>query len=132
MSQYKKNQTASPLIFLMVSDVDHISPVLGATPIVTISKNGASFAVIVGAVQEIGLGWYKVVPNIADFDTLGPLALHAMAVGADPTDAQHDVVSGTVELAGSQIVDIIGNVSGSVGSVLNPVTCKSKCRKCGC
>lgn len=128
MTQYKKNQIASPVVFLLISSVDHISPLLGATPTVTLSKNGGSFAAAAGAVAEIGNGWYKVVPNIADFNTLGPLLLHATAVGADPQDVVNDVVSGTVDLAATQHCDIIGNIKGSVTSVVNAVICSNKSR----
>lgn len=87
-----ENQTLEPLLFLLISSADHIQPKTGATPTVTISKNGAAFATPVGAVTEIGSGWYKVAGNASDSDTLGPLLLHATAAGADPTDEQFDVV----------------------------------------
>lgn len=130
MFTYKKSQTASALLFNMVLTADHYSPALGLMPTVLISKNGAAFAAPVGAITELGLGWYKVTPNIADFDTVGPLLLHATAATADATDAEYEVTTGLVTLAPSQIVDIIGNVSGSVGSVLAPVTCRSFRRRC--
>lgn len=126
--QYKKSQIVSPLVFLMISSVDHISPALGLTPVVTLSKNGSAFSASAGAVQEIGNGWYKVVPNIADFSTIGPLLLHATAGGADPQDVVHEVISATVDLSPTQTCDIVGNIKGSVASVLNPVTCISKPR----
>ncbi len=125
MTTFKKDQTTSPLVFLMISSVDHISPAVGATPTVTLSKNGGAFGIATGAVSEIGFGWYKLVPNTSDFNTVGPLVVHATATGADPTDAEHEVTNGLVNLGPSQITDIVGNVSGSVGSVINPVTCKS-------
>lgn len=125
MFSYKKNQTASPLVFLMISSVDHISPALGVSPVVTLSKNGGSFSAAAGVVSEIGNGWYKVAPVAADFNTEGPLALHATAATADPTDAQFGVGSGLVQLGPTQITDIVGNIQGSVNSVVNPVTCKT-------
>lgn len=130
MLTYKQNQTVSPLVFLMISSVDHISPALGATPTVVLSKNGGAFAAAAGAVSEIGLGWYKVVPDADDFDTIGPLVLHATAVLADPTDSVYQVTSGLVDLGPTQYTDIVGNVQGSVGSVIAPVTCKKQSNVC--
>lgn len=108
-------QTAEPLLFLMVSSVDHIAPKTGLSPTVTISKNGGAFAVPAGAVTEIGNGWYKVAGNATDSDTLGPLLLHATGSGADPTDEQYDVALSTASSTPG------GGASGVAGSV----TCRS-------
>lgn len=89
----KQNQTARPLVFLMVNSTDHVSPKTGLTPTVTLSKNGAPFTSPAGGVSEIGNGWYKVDGNSTDSNTLGPLLLHATAAGADPTDDRFDVVA---------------------------------------
>lgn len=89
----KQNQTAQPLVFLMVDAADHVTPKTGLSPTVTISKNGGSFASPAGAVTEIANGWYKVAGNATDTNTLGPLLLHATASGADPTDDRFDVVA---------------------------------------
>src|SRR5690348_12288707 len=89
----KQSSTARPLLFMLVSSTDHVSALTGATPTVTISKNGASFASPSGAVTELANGWYKVAGNATDTGTLGPLLLHATASGADPTDAEYDVVA---------------------------------------
>lgn len=93
MRLIKQNDTSKPLAFLLVSSSDHISGVLGATPVVTISKNGASFATPTGTVSEIGNGWYKLIPSPEDVATLGPLLLHATASGADPVDLEFRVVA---------------------------------------
>lgn len=82
----KKSSTQAPLLFFMVQSSDHISALTGASPTVTISKNGAAFASPAGAVSEIANGWYKVAGNATDTNTLGPLALHATATSGDPTD----------------------------------------------
>lgn len=125
--------TPEELVFLMISSSDHISPALGLTPTVVLSKNGGAFAAVVGAVSEIGDGWYKVAADEDDQDTLGPLILHATAGGADPTDVVYHVVNGLVDLGPIQTTTIIGNIQGSVGSVTNPVTCvKKKSCCCGC
>lgn len=89
----KQNQTARPLVFLLVDATDHVTPLTGLSPTVTLSKNGAAFVASAGVVSEIGNGWYKVAGNAADSDTLGPLLLHATAAGADPTDDRFDVVA---------------------------------------
>jgi hypothetical protein len=89
----QQNQTAQPLIFLLISSGDHISGLTGAMPTVTISKNGGSFAAPAGAVTEIGNGSYKVAPNATDSNTLGPILLHATVTGADPSDATFMVVA---------------------------------------
>lgn len=89
----KQSQTASPLVFLLVSSTDHIAAVTGATVTVTLSKNGGSFASPSGAVSEIANGWYKVAGNATDEGTLGPLLLHATASGADPVDREYMIVA---------------------------------------
>jgi hypothetical protein len=89
----QQNQTAQPLEFLLVSNADGVTPVTGASPTVSLSKNGGSFASPVGAVSEIGNGWYKVAGNATDSNTLGPLILHATATNADPVDATFSVVA---------------------------------------
>jgi hypothetical protein len=91
--EIKQGQTAQPLVFLLVSSTDHISGLTGATPAVTLSKNGGAFASPAGSVTEIGNGWYKVAGNAADSGTLGPLLLHATATGADPVDDRYEVVA---------------------------------------
>ena len=89
----KQNQTARPLLFLMVDSADHISPKTALAPTVTLSKNGAAFAAPAGAITEIGSGWYKVAGNATDANTLGILGLHATAAGADPSDVLYEVVA---------------------------------------
>jgi hypothetical protein len=89
----QQSSASYPLLFLLVSSSDHISPVTGATPTVTLSKNGAAFASPAGTVTEIANGWYKVAGNGTDTATLGPLALHATASGADPSDWLFTVVA---------------------------------------
>jgi hypothetical protein len=81
-----QNQTALPLLFLLVDETDHLTGETGKSPTVTISKNGGSFASPAGTVSEVGNGWYKVAGNATDANTLGPLTLHATASGCDPQD----------------------------------------------
>jgi hypothetical protein len=82
----QQGSAVHPLPFILISSTDHIAPVTGATPTVTLSKDGAAFATPAGAVTEIGNGWYKVAANATDSNTLGSLNLHATATGADPCD----------------------------------------------
>lgn len=88
-----RNQTAQPLVFLMVDATDGKSPKPDLSPTVTLSKNGAAFASPAGAVSEIGVGWYKVAGNATDSSAFGPLVLHAEADGADPQDEIFQVVA---------------------------------------
>jgi len=81
-----QNSTQSALLFFMVQSSDHITGLTGASPTVTLSKNGGTFAAPSGAVSEVGSGWYKVAGNATDTNTLGPLALHATATSGDPCD----------------------------------------------
>lgn len=81
-----QSSTQAALLFYLVQSSDHITGLTGASPTVTLSKNGAAFASPSGAVTEISSGWYKVAGNATDTGTLGPLALHATAASADPCD----------------------------------------------
>jgi hypothetical protein len=92
MYTLKQSSTEQPLVFLMVESADHITPLTGASPTVTISKNGGSFGSPSGSVSEIANGWYQVAGNSTDTGTLGPLILHATATSGDPTDVVYDVV----------------------------------------
>lgn len=89
----QQSTAAYALLFYMVQSSDHITALTGATPTVTLSKNGGSFASPSGTVSEIANGWYKVAANSTDSNTLGPLALHATATSGDPTDMFFEVVA---------------------------------------
>ena len=89
----KQSQTTQNLLFLMVDSSDHLTGKTGLSPTVTLSKNGGTFASPIGTVSEIANGWYKVAGNATDSGTLGPLALHATATGADPVDVVFMVVA---------------------------------------
>jgi hypothetical protein len=123
----QQSTTAYPLVFLLISSTDHITGLTGATVTATLSKSGAAFGAPAGAVSEIGSGWYKVAGNATDTATLGPLALHATATGADPTDALYPVVAYNPQSATSfvtsvpSVVGAVGSVTGAVGSVTGAV-----------
>jgi hypothetical protein len=98
--------------FLMVDSSDHLAGKEGLTVTVTISKNGAAFASAAGSVTELVSGWYSIALSAADTGTLGMLALHASASGADPTDmmvgrvievAPGDLIDTTVEAVSAQV-----------------------------
>jgi hypothetical protein len=89
----KQSSTAQPLVFLMIDSTDHVSAKTGLSPTVVLSKSGAAFGAVAGAVTEIANGWYKVAGNATDTNTLGPLILHASATGADPSDHEYNVVA---------------------------------------
>lgn len=82
----QKDQTAVPLLFFMLDSTDHLTGKTGLSPTVTISKAGGSYNAPSGAVAEIANGLYKVAANATDANTMGPLALHATAAGADDCD----------------------------------------------
>ncbi|HEX5323842.1 MAG TPA: hypothetical protein VFW40_08660 [Capsulimonadaceae bacterium] len=139
------------LPFMMVSSTDGTTPLTGASPTVTISKNGGSFATPSGAVTEIGNGWYQVAGNATDTNTLGSLLLHATATGGDPSDdmfrvvafnaldgvrggltALPNVAAGTAgglatatnssgQVTASSVTGAVGSVTGAVGSVTGNV-----------
>lgn len=65
----------------------------GVVPVVTLSKAGAAFAGAVGAVSELANGWYKIVLDAADVDTLGQLAMRAAVATADTLDVVHQIIA---------------------------------------
>jgi hypothetical protein len=77
---------------LMIDSSDHITGKTGLTLTITLSKNGGAFSSISPTVTERGNGWYNIALTSAHTDTLGDLALHVSAAGADPTDRFDDVV----------------------------------------
>jgi len=93
MDAREQGTTTHPVVWLMVDAVNHVTPETGLAPTVTISKDGAAFAPPVGAVSEIGNGWYQLVGNAGDRDTLGELIVHAVATGADPADVRVTIVA---------------------------------------
>lgn len=86
------------LLFMMIDETDHITGLTGLTPTVSIRKPGGSGAAPSGAITEVDPGdhpgLYKVAANSTDNNTLGPLAFHASATGADPVDDIFFVVEG--------------------------------------
>lgn len=84
MQAAQQGSTSYPVLFLLVDETDHVTPVTGASPTLTISKNGGAFGACSGSAVEVGGGIYKLA-NATDFDTLGPCVLKASALGCDPS-----------------------------------------------
>jgi hypothetical protein len=82
--------------FILVSSSDHVTPLTGASPTVLISKNASGFTIPVGAITEIGDGWYNVALAPADTNTVGVLSFHITATGGDPTDFSDQIVAAPV------------------------------------
>jgi len=78
--------TAEVFEIKLVSDVDGITAVtgLGATPTLTISKNGAAFAAkdAGSSVAELATGYYAVTLSATDTNTLGNLGIKVVGTGA--------------------------------------------------
>lgn len=116
-----KQTTAINIPFWLVSATDNVSPItgLGSGPVVTLSKNGASFAAAGGTVTEIGNGWYNLSANTTDTGTLGALLLHATGTGAIAADDYHEVC---VDLPGGTVSSVTGNIGGNVTGSVGSVT----------
>ena len=87
-----QNSTAYPFGFTLVLSIDHITPATGKAPTVTIRKVGGVFGAPVGAVSEVGSGWYELAGNATDRNTLGECLVHVTATGCDTVDRKLDIV----------------------------------------
>lgn len=74
--------TRIPFILLSTSDG---SPLTGASPTVTISKDGAAFASATNSPAEIGNGYYYVDLTTAETTVTNNVIVRATATGAQPT-----------------------------------------------
>lgn len=81
-----KQSTAAVVMILMVDSTDHVTGKTGLALTVTLSKNGGVFAAITPTVTERSAGWYSLALTASHTDTLGDLAIHVTAAGADPSD----------------------------------------------
>jgi hypothetical protein len=114
-----KQSTARNKQVFMTDSADHVTGKTGLTLTITANKDGAAFASIAPAVTERGDGWYSVALTAAHTDTLGDLALHITAAGADPTDLVWQVV---LDLPGASVSSVTGNVGGNVVGSVGSVT----------
>lgn len=81
-----KQSTTYTRMFLLVQSSDHVSPLTGASPSVSLSKAGGSFASAGGTITEVANGFYKIALTTTDTNTLGDLAFHITATSGDNTD----------------------------------------------
>lgn len=107
-------------MFLMVQSADHITGLTGASPTVTLSKAGGSFASAGGTVTEVSSGWYKIALTTTDTNTLGDLAFHVTAGSGDPTDFVDQVVD-AVPANVLQVNSVTVTGIGTVGDPWGPV-----------
>jgi hypothetical protein len=83
--------------FILISNIDHVSPLPNAIPSVSLAKSGSIFFPSAGTITEIGDGWYNIALSANDTDILGMLSYHIVAFGADPTDMNDEIVSSTLQ-----------------------------------
>lgn len=108
--------------FFMVQSADHITGATGLTITATISKDGAAFGSPTGTITELANGWYYIDLDAADVDTLGALAMHFTATGADPTDFADLVVPAPQTYPANfdlLVIDSNGRVEALVGMTQN-------------
>lgn len=89
-----KQSTARNLLVFMTDSADHVTGKASLTLTITASKDGAAFASISPTVTELSGGWYSLALTSSHTDTLGDLALHITATGADPSDVREQVFAG--------------------------------------
>lgn len=89
-----KQSTARNVLVFMTDSTDHVTGKASLTLTITASKDGAAFASISPTVTERGSGWYSLALTTSHTDTLGDLALHVTATGADPSDVREQVFAG--------------------------------------
>lgn len=118
-----KLSTARNLPVFLADSSDHITGKTGLTLTIKVSKDGGAFASITPTVTELGDGWYNLALTTTHTNTLGDLAFHITATGADPCDFKLPVeVDRTGATVSSVTGNVAGNVSGSVGSVTGNVS----------
>jgi hypothetical protein len=92
----KDEATAAQLTwqFHLVKSADS-TDATGVVPVMTISKAGGAFAAVNAgtAITELTNGWYKVVHNTADFDTIGALGVRIAVATADTINVCHQVTA---------------------------------------
>jgi hypothetical protein len=81
-----KVATTYNLMVFMNDSTDLRTGKTGLTLNIGVSKNGAAFNTITPTVTERGNGWYNLALTASHTDTVGDLAFHITATGADPSD----------------------------------------------
>lgn len=100
MRDRELSSTNYPIVFFMADETDHMTGLTGLVPVVSLSKNGATFGAATGEVSEIGYGWYALAGNADDRNTLGSLILHAEAPGADTFDMDYSILASIDDIPG--------------------------------
>ena len=109
--------TRIPFILLSTSDG---SPLTGASPTVTISKDGAAFASATNTPAEIGNGYYYIDLTTAETTVTNNVIIRATATGAQPTavvwEPEQDIsgLATSQDITNSQAV-IIGAMPTTAG-----------------
>lgn len=104
----------------------------GKTFTMTIGKAGGALAAPNGgtAITELTLGWYKVVHNAADLDTLGELHVHLTASGVDIIATTHQVRAFALESAtvnpGSGAIDAGDFTAAALAAISVPLITVTK------
>jgi hypothetical protein len=88
-----KVATSTSIKVFMADSYNHLSGKAGQTLTVYLSKPGAPFVQINTNVTDLGYGWYEVTLTASHTDTLGDIALHITAPGADPTEVLCRIVA---------------------------------------
>lgn len=86
-----RQSTASNVMVFMTDSLDRVTGKTGLTLVITASKDGGAFASISPTVTERGDGWYNIALTASHTDTVGDLALHITATGADNSDMLCDI-----------------------------------------
>jgi hypothetical protein len=82
-----KQSTAKNLKVFMTDSTDRTAGKTGLTLTITACKDGeSSFTSISPTVTDLGNGWYNLALTTTHTNTLGDMALHITATGADPSD----------------------------------------------
>lgn len=102
--------------FFLTASSDHVTGVTGASPTVTLSKNGGAFSAASGSASSLGSGWYALSAASSNFDTVGAVAVHVTASTSsiDNTDFIYTVadtasVIWTKDITGYTTADTTGN-----------------------
>lgn len=106
---FTQNQATAALrtwLFHLVKSADS-TDATALVPVMTISKAGGAFAApnVGTAITELTNGWYKVVHNVADFDTAGVLGVRIAVATADTINIGHYIAALDINTATVNVPD---------------------------
>lgn len=107
--------------FKMISSADHLSSGTVSNPIVKIAKAGTGFTNPGNTVVEQSLGWYQILLNGTDTDTIGDLAYNITGTLCDDTDFVDQIVVVSMNNYPGNNINPIFIQGGTVGSVTTPM-----------